>query len=364
MDFVALSHLRWDFVYQRPQHLMSRASRHHRVLFVEEPEDGPATMGMRAMSSTLTVVTPSMPPDWTREARDVWLSEQLEELVRRWKSHDELVLWHWDVMAEPVSRRLDADAVVFDCMDELRLFLGAPPQLVLRERALLRRADVVFTGGHSLWEAKRGLHPSVHAFPSGVDLDHFGRARAEQPEPLALRGIPRPRLVYAGVIDERIDLPLLGHLAAAEVAEVLLIGPVAKIGEHEVPAGPNLHRLGMREYQELPALFAHCDVGIMPFALNDATRYISPTKAPEYLAAGLPVVSTPIRDVVRGYGDLEGAVTIADGGAAFVDACERAMRSRAPSGQVDRHLAGRTWDAVWDGMERLILDATTKAGAA
>lgn len=357
MDLVAVSHLRWDFVYQRPQHLMSRAARHHRVLFVEEPADGDAFgLDRRDVLPSLSVVVPRIPSDTDVAVAEAWLTDALGRLVEGWRRPaSTLVAWHWNVMAEALTRGWNADVVVFDCMDELSLFHGAPSQLVDRERQLMGRADVVFTGGYSLWEAKRDHHPSVHPFPSSVDLDHFRTARVEQPEPDVLRGIRRPRLLYAGVIDERIDLRLLDQLAAADVGEVVLVGPVAKIDERDVPSAPRIHRLGMQPYADLPSLFAHADVGIMPFARNDATRYISPTKTPEYLAAGLPVVSTPIRDVVRGYGDLAGAVYVADDHRAFLEACEDAVAHRPPTDMVDRRLAGMSWDATWAGMERLIL---------
>ena len=364
MDLVVVSHLRWDFVYQRPQHLMSRAARRHRVLYVEEAEAGDRlSVETRSVAPNITVVVPRIPPGTDPEDADAWLADALERHVAAWQ-RDELVVWHYSVMAEPVTRRLDASVVVFDCMDELSLFRGAPPELIAREDALLRRADLVFTGGYSLWEAKCDRHPAVHAFPSSVDTAHFGRARTELPEPASLRVIPRPRLVYAGVIDERIDLGLVARVAAAGVGEVVLVGPVAKIDEADVPVAPNIHRVGMQPYDELPAIFAHSDVGLMPFALNEATRFISPTKTPEYLAAGLPVVSTAVRDVVRGYGQLTGAVHIATTTAAFIEACDRALTHRLPTSDVDRHLAGMSWDATWSAMEDLIEDVAALGDAA
>ncbi len=354
MDIVAVSHLRWDFVYQRPQHLMSRAARRHRVLYLEEPITGPRfALEERTVLPNLSVLTPMVPTDADASQVEAWLRDALAEHVGAWR-RDRLAVWHYAVMAEPLTRPLDASVVVFDCMDELSLFRGAPPDLLAREEDLVRRADLVFTGGYSLWEAKRERHPAVHAFPSGVDHAHFARARTELPEPNVLRGIPRPRLMYAGVIDERIDLQLLRRLAAAQVGQVVLVGPVAKIDDADVPTGSNVHALGMQPYEDLPALFAHADVGLMPFALNDATRFISPTKTPEYLAAGLPVVSTAVRDVVRGYGELTAAVQIAETHAAFVEACDRALGQHLPMGDIDRHLAAMSWDTTWDAMESLI----------
>jgi glycosyltransferase involved in cell wall biosynthesis len=225
------------------------------------------------------------------------------------------------------------------------------------------RADVVFTGGFSLWEAKRALHRNTHPFPSSVDVAHFATARGGLPEPDALRGIPRPRLVYAGVIDERLDLGLVARLGEAGVGEVVLVGPIVKIDPADVPTGPHVHQVGMQPYAALPAFFANADVGIMPFALNEATRYISPTKTPEYLAAGLPVVSTPIRDVIRGYGDLE-AVHIGDGADAFADAVRDALASPVRGRDVEERLATMSWDRTWDEMEVLVAAAAGDRAAA
>ncbi len=368
MDIVVLSHLRWDFVFQRPQHLMSRAARNHRVLFWEEPirpDAATARAGaeLRQVADSITVARPVVPASVPEHDADGLIADQLADVVAAWRGRDELLVWHYSVLAEPQSRALDADVTVFDCMDELRAFRGAPPHLVDRERDLIRRSDLLFTGGHSLWEAKRALHPRVYPFPSSVDVSHFGAARVGQPEPSILSDVGRPRLVYAGVIDERIDLGLLARLADDELGHLVLIGPVAKIDPAEVPTGPRIHRLGMRAYDELPALFAHADVGLMPFAMNEATRFISPTKTPEYLAAGLPVVSTPVTDVVRGYGDLP-MVHIADGGDAFADACLVALALPRRLTEVDERLSSMSWDTTWAGMERLIGEVLDSSEAA
>ena len=358
MDLVVLSHLRWHFVFQRPQHLMTRAAaRGHRVLFVEEPIAGERLdLLTHDPVPNVTVAVPTLPDGTTGEEADRATAKLIRTYVDGWFSHEHLVAWHYSAMSEPLSHGLPADAVVYDCMDELSLFRDAPRELVDRERALMARADVVFTGGYSLWEAKQALHPSVHAFPSSVDVHHFAQARGDVPEPEALREIPRPRLMYAGVIDERLDHGLIGHLADAGIGEVVLVGPIVKIDPADVPAGPHVHQVGMQPYADLPAFFGHADVGIMPFALSDATRYISPTKTPEYLAAGLPVVSTPIRDVVRGYGDLD-SVHIGDGPDAFVEAVSRALGTLLPDAEADERLALMSWDRTWEAMDALIAAA-------
>jgi glycosyltransferase involved in cell wall biosynthesis len=350
---ICFSHLAWDHVFQRPHHLMTAAACDRRVLFVEEPR-ADESPGIRAeRRGSITVVTPAHPAGLTEAATTAWLADAFGRFLRR-EGVDRPVLWYETPMALPWTGGVDAVAVAYDVMDELSAFRGAPPALVRLERELLRRADVVFTGGRSLYEAKRSLHPNVHEFPSAVDLAHFRRARTTTIEPSDQAAIPRPRIGYFGVIDERLDLALLDELAARRPDwSVVLVGPLAKIAEDDLPRRPNLHVLGQRQYDELPDYLAGWDVAIMPFALNEATRYISPTKTPEYLAGGRPVVSTPIRDVVSPYGE-RGLVRIADGPTAFVAACEAALDepAGARTEAADRFLAGRTWTATWAAMDR------------
>jgi UDP-galactopyranose mutase len=255
-------------------------------------------------------------------------------------------------------------------MDELSAFANAPAALQQCERDLLARADVVFTGGQSLYEAKRHAHPNVHAFPSSVDVAHFGSARNVTVEPPDQAAIPHPRIGFFGVIDERMDMDLLRGVATARPDwHLILLGPIVKIDPASVPALPNIHCLGPKTYAELPHYIASWDVAMLPFARNEATRYISPTKTPEYMAAGRPVVSTSIRDVVRPYGQ-QGLVRIADTPEAFVDACRAAMaedpvtRARA----ADAFLRQTSWDGTWARMWRLVdaaaQDRAATAGAA
>jgi UDP-galactopyranose mutase len=361
-DLVCFSHLRWNFVFQRPQHLMSRFARERRVFFFEEPERGalaPRLVLSRSPEGVL-VATPHLPSGLDPHAEHEALRELLDALLVEHGSGDR-VLWYYTPMALPFSRHLAARAVVYDCMDELALFRGAPPVLVEREAQLLRRADVVFTGGVSLWEAKRGRHPSVHAFPSSVDVAHFARARAAQPEPAELAGVPRPRIGFCGVVDERLDAPLVEAVARARPAwRLVMVGPVVKIDPASLPRLPNLHWVGGRDYGDLPRWFSAWDVAMMPFARNEATRFISPTKTPEYLAAGLPVVSTSIRDVVRPYGE-RGLVRIADDPDAFVRAIEACLAEDAAPRRAaaDAFLATRSWDDTW----RRMRDLTERAAA-
>lgn len=355
---VCLSHLRWNFVYQRPQHLMTRAADHCDVLFWEEPvfEEADAHLRIETLPGGLEVGTPVLPLGTSPgQARDMQRSMLDDAIAHRRRGN--LLLWYYTPMALEFSSHLQADTCVYDCMDELSAFRGAPPEMLSREAELLSRADLVFTGGRSLYEAKRGRHDDIHAFPSSIDKAHFEQARAyggDEPDDQAL--IARPRIGFCGVIDERMDLGLLAGLADLEPGwQFVMIGPVVKIDPHELPRRPNIHWLGMKTYAALPAYIAGWDLAFMPFALNEATRFISPTKTPEFLAAGLPVVSTAIRDVVQPYGEA-GLVGIADDPASMRERISQALTGerRGRLAEVDRFLAGMSWDRTFSDMHALM----------
>jgi glycosyltransferase involved in cell wall biosynthesis len=361
-DLVCLSHLRWDFVTQRPQHLLARCAKRWRVYFVEEPvlEDRAfPELEVGARGDNLWVARVRLPAGMGPEASLVAQRDAIDELLGGHRVRD-YVLWYYTPMALPFTRHLKPRALVYDCMDELSAFAGAPPELIRREAELFTRADLVFTGGQSLYESKRSLHDNAHAFPSSVDVAHFARARRPLPDPEDQAEIPHPRLGWFGVIDERMDLDLVRGVAEARPDwHLVMLGPVVKIDPSVLPRLPNVHWLGGKPYGELPAYLAAWDVAILPFARNEATRYISPTKTPEYLAAGKPVVSTSIRDVVRPYGE-SGIVSVADDVEGWVRACEAALAAGDRSGwldRVDRFLAGTSWDRTWERMERLLLEA-------
>jgi UDP-galactopyranose mutase len=360
---ICFSHLRWDFVFQRPQHLMSRFAREGTTVFWEEPlaaESGaPPRLAVRTCVNTgVIVATPMLAPELEGAAQTDALRALLDQYLAGRPGHT--VRWYYTPMMLPFSEHVAADCVVYDCMDELANFKGAPPELLTLEQRLLEQADLVFTGGYSLYEAKRERHPNVHPFPSSVEVTHFASARQPGSDPADQAGLARPRLGFYGVVDERMDLALLATLADARPEwSIVVIGPVVKISEDDLPRRSNLHYLGGKSYAELPDYLRGWDVALMPFAINDATRFISPTKTPEYLAGGLPVVSTPIRDVIRHYGDVS-AVRIADTPDAFIRACDEALTlSQTPERwqpEVDALLADMSWDATQARMADLIGD--------
>jgi glycosyltransferase involved in cell wall biosynthesis len=357
-DVICFSHLRWNFVFQRPQHLLSRCARSRRVFYVEEPMfgEGPSRLEVTQDPATLVnVVVPHLPETLSAAECELEQARLVEELAAT-HALESPVVWFYTPMALPLSARLTPSAVIYDCMDELSAFKNAPKELLEREAELLSHADVVYTGGQALFEAKRHLHRNIHAFPSSVDRAHFAQARTAQPDPADQASIPGPRLGFFGVIDERMDLPLLEAVARQRPDwQLVLLGPVCKVDPADLPQLPNIHYLGSKSYADLPKYVSGWDVALLPFAKNESTRFISPTKTPEYLAAGKPVVSTSIRDVVRPYSFLNLA-RIADTPEAFIAACEAALaepNDRLLS-RADPFLAKLSWDGTWQRMEELM----------
>ena len=326
---ICFSHLRWNFVFQRPQHLMSRFAREMDVIFWEEPvETGPretAFLQVREAEDApgVRIVVPHLPQGMPEDAREAALSRLLEAHLAHVRGP--LIAWYYTPMMLPFSRHITPDLTVFDAMDELSKFKFAPEHLLSFEQELIDRSDIVFTGGSSLFEAKKDRHDNIHCFPSSVDRAHFMKARVKGFEPADQEDLPRPRLGFYGVIDERFDTALLDEVAKMRPDwSFVMVGPVVKISEDELPRAANIHYLGGKTYEQLPTYLSGWDVALMPFAMNESTEFISPTKTPEYLAGGKPVVSTPIKDVVRHYGQLEG-VKIADNAVDFVAQCEKAL---------------------------------------
>jgi UDP-galactopyranose mutase len=365
-DLVCLSHLRWDFVYQRPQHLLSRFGRERRVFFIEEPvfDAEVPQFEVNNREERVWVAVPHLPANsWNGNASEA-IGAELRALIDEFISEqrlDSYLLWYYTPMALPFTRHLDPLLVVYDCMDELSAFKGASPEMKNREAELFNRADLVFTGGQSLYEAKCGLHPRVHLFPSSVDTDHFAKARRPLAEPPDQVGIPHPRLGFFGVIDERMDLELLDGIASARPDwQIVMIGPMVKIDPAHLPRRTNIHYLGGKAYRDLPYYIAGWSVALLPFAINDSTRFISPTKTPEYMAAGKPVVSTPIRDVVSPYGEM-GMVRIGETVEQFIEAIESAIEEESDERlrRGDEWLAQMSWDRTWGRMRSLITEAIT-----
>jgi UDP-galactopyranose mutase len=360
-DLVCFSHLRWDFVYQRPQHLLTRCARERRVFFIEEPiyDNGSMRLDIREADAGVRVVVPHLPAGLRSE---IAINAVMQEMLRQMFYHQEIneyVFWYYTPMALNFTHHFKPLASVYDCMDELSAFKDADSKLPALEKQLFRKVDLVFTGGQSLYEAKRDQHPSIYAFPSSIDRAHFGKARTAISDPQDQANIPHPRLGFFGVIDERFDIELLDRVAAARPDwNFVIIGPVVKIDPQTLPKHANIHYLGAKKYDELPRYLSGWDIALLLFARNESTRFISPTKTPEYLAAGKPVISTSIRDVVRPYGEMK-LVEITDTPEELIRAAEKILASSSRSEwltKVDGFLKENSWDKTWAQMSHLISD--------
>ena len=347
-------HLRWDFVWQRPQQIFSRLARNHRVLFIEDPviaEGGPH-LAIDEPYPNLVRIVPQIPQHLAVNA-DKDAEIFLPQIKQALREHPLLagrferpLHWFYSPMPAPgYMGQFNAVGVVYDCMDELANFRFAPPDIADRERFVMSKADVVFTGGYQLFESKSQFHDNVHFYGCGVDVEHYGKARDEATEvPAAVLAAPGPRFGYFGVIDERLDYELIAALAERfPAASVVMAGPVVKVDPNELPKHENIHWLGQQRYEDLPAIVKGFDVCLMPFALNEATKYINPTKTLEYMAAGKPIVSTAVADVVRNFTPI---VDVARSPSEFVDAVERAWRQ--PDAELIAQGIERAQNASWD----------------
>jgi glycosyltransferase involved in cell wall biosynthesis len=365
---VVFSHLRWTFVWQRPQQFISRFAVRHPVLFVEEPifdlQDGAdPKLELTNVAQNITVACPHLSPTDTEESRQYPITRDLiKQAISVLNGSGEFdcpLLWYYSPMMAAWSLEyFRCRGVVYDCMDELSQFRGAPANLVKNEQRLLRAADIVFTGGFELWLKKQRHHENVHFFGCGVEYEHFAQAQdPTTPVPDDMRAVRRPVLGWFGVIDERMDYDLVARVARLRRDwSLALIGPVVKIDPAALPQAPNIHWMGQRDYTALPAYCKAFDVCIMPFAINEATEFINPTKALEYLATGKPVIATPVRDVIRQYTD---TIYIAETPEEFVARAEEALQ--APDKRRRRRGIERakscSWENTVEKMSQLINEA-------
>jgi glycosyltransferase involved in cell wall biosynthesis len=371
-DLVVASHLRWNFVWQRPQQLLSRLAKSRKILFIEEPiivepDDNELGPSLELVSPNITVLAPrisSSSPDaaylWADRAA---IGRQVRYAMKM-LDFDRTALWFYTPMPEFLLQVVEPDLVVYDVMDELANFKFAPAGLREQETRLLTRADVVFTGGASLYEAKVRFNPKTHLFPSGVDTKHYSKACLNETEvPESISKLTGPVATYIGVIDERLDYDILRALSEARPdVQFVMAGPIVKVDPAELPKADNIHYLGQQPYDALPCILKGTDVCLMPFARNEATKFISPTKTLEYMATHRPIVSTPIRDVERFYSDI---VYLAGDPESYVHQLEVALAEPAEDRAIRRELeekvlAEQAWDKIAYKMDQLMLEAFTR----
>ena len=365
MDIICFSHLRWNFVHQRPQHLLSRFTKEQRVFYVEEyiTSSDPDGYTISSPQENLFVVIPHLKKSQGSNTDENYRVEKIVSKLFNDNKIESPIFWYYTPMALNFTQNFTPRIIVYDCMDELSNFKFAPPSLKKLEARLFEIADLVFTGGNTLYEAKKHLHNNIYSFPSSIDKDHFELSRTALKQFPDQANIPSPRLGFYGVIDERFDIELIREAAELKPDwHFVLIGPVIKIDPATLPKNSNIHYLGPKEYSELPTYLAGWDIALIPFAINESTKFISPTKTPEYLADGKPVISTPITDVVYPYGKLN-LVHIVENGLELVEKANRELHSRTRQvwlKKVDNFLSNISWDHTWSAMNDLIMTELMK----
>jgi glycosyltransferase involved in cell wall biosynthesis len=353
-DLVCFSHLRWNFVYQRPQHLLSRFAKHFRVFFIEEPmfHESGNNLQITLSEENVWIIVPNLQKNLSEDERTNTQKDLLNKLFRNMQI-ESYMFWYYTPMALAISDHFEPELMVYDCMDELSAFKFAPPELKTKEAEMFEKADLIFTGGHSLYEVKKNLHHNIYPFPSSIEKEHFSLARQINLDPADQCNIPHPRIGFFGVIDERMDIELVAKIAEQRPDwHFVMIGPVVKIDPESLPKPHNIHYLGSKSYQELPAYLSGWDIAMIPFALNESTKFISPTKTPEYLSAGRPVVSTSITDVINPYG-YKKLVYIADTPEEFIISIEKELNRTDKVTwleEVDAFLSDNSWDNTWKKM--------------
>lgn len=346
-DMIVFCHLRWQFVYQRPQHIISRLAKDLKILFIEEPvgfaNGEENTAHLIEVSPQLHVLQPKV-----KSIKDI------SNILSKYVSDSKISIgWFYSAAFSVLLPEINFETIIYDCMDELSLFKGAPQELIDQEKFLISSADIVFTGGKSLYESKKKMHENAFCFPSSVDESHFAKALNGIDVPADIASIEAPIVGYYGVIDERIDMELLKATAGkSPKISFVMIGPLAKIEDSDLPKAANIHYLGMKSYEELPGYLKAFDIAMMPFALNDSTKFISPTKTLEYMAAGKPIISTKIKDVVTDYSD---CVSLIENASQFCDAISKSsVESQENNVAYKQILANTSWDATVDKMSTII----------
>ncbi|WP_224018575.1 glycosyltransferase [Ferruginibacter albus] len=359
MDLICFCHLRWNFVFQRPQHLISRFAKSYRVFYIEEPifSKDNDSYTIKITEQNVLVVTLNLKED----SGDINNRQRkLIDHLFKTQAINKYMFWYYSPMFLPITRHLNPELTIYDCMDELSCFKFAPAEIKKLETELLKKAEIVFTGGHSLYEAKKHHHHNIYPFPSSIDKAHFAKARNSKIiDPFDQKNIPYPRIGFCGVIDERFDIELIRTVAQKKPDwQIVLIGPVVKIDSLTLPVAANIHYLGAKQYQELPSYIKGWQLTMIPFAINEATKYISPTKTPEYLAAGKPVISTAIKDVVHPYGTNK-LVHIIKQADDFIAIAEKQFTMKPQDlniwlHEVDVFLANNSWDKTWNDIHSLV----------
>ena len=357
-DLICFSHLRWDFVYHRPQHLLTRFATKFRVFYIEDPifYEGDDKYEVFITKSNVWRVIPMLSKRKLRTSivnRQKFLLNSLFSIFEI----KEYIFWYYNPQALDISNHFSPLKIIYDCVEEISVQKNFTPQLEKLEKELLSKSDLVFTSGINLFNSKRKFNNNIHLFPCSLDKEHFSKARFHLVEPPDQSSIPHPRIGYFGVIDERFDYKLLAEVAKARPHwHFIIIGPVVRIDKSELPQNKNIHYLGGKSYDILPKYLSRWEVAMIPYKNNLTTHFINPAKTPEYLAGGKPVISTSITDIKKSFGDKK-LVTIVNTSFQFINGIEHELHGKNKKEwlqKVDVFLNTTSWDKTYSNMLHLI----------
>jgi len=302
-------------------------------------------------------VLPGVENGWLGRSNQRAVITQIKRLLNGYEAFARrpIQIWTFAPDVSFLAGYFDEERLVYYCVDEYAQFEGFDRSAVtLSERLLLDRADVVIASSQALFEAKRGLHANVHLVRHGVDVEHFSKAlQPRMAKPPEVDVLPGPVIGFFGLLHHWIDVKLLEQLARRmHDVQFVFIGQVFGEANRLRPL-PNVHLLGRKPYADLPAYCAAFDVAILPFKQNDFTRFINPIKLREYLAAGLPVVSTPIPEAKL----FAPEVTLASDVDSFVAACRDAIARSTLADRRRRSLtvADETWESVVQRLGEIVM---------
>ncbi len=363
--FLIYSQVCWWGVWQRPQEVAKGMTEYHRVLYISPVQVHECLMRYPDWKFIeridkgrgITVFSPMIFSGHYRWGLIFRINRLLILSELRWLLRKErpVIFFTNSPFVDYLVPRLRTSKVIYDVIDDFTAFDWAPQNASRMERYLLSSADIVFTGTYALYKKKKSFCKDATFIPCGVDFSRFQRPEDTnpEPEPEDIQGLPRPIIGYAGTLSERIDTSILSGLAERlPDASIVLIGPVHRsLGRP--PRAHNIHYLGLKRHEELPAYLHRFDVALLPFRLTKAAMAINPVKTLEYLAAGCVVVSTAIPDVERFYADV---VVIASNPEEFVEKVTFVLHTHNEE-RIKRGIefARRaSWQKMVDDMEQII----------
>jgi glycosyltransferase involved in cell wall biosynthesis len=382
-DIVCLSFVTWDDHWGTPQQIMSRMAKNgNRVLFVDQPISPLSFLtrmrandvvgkqfkrwreGQRAAAPNVIAASPPpiLPLRYNRIVNRInaWIMRRWLKKQVKLAGFNDVIFWNFQPCFPKIGDALDPIYSVYHCVDDfsaIPVWWAGTDDVINREAECCRESDVVICTGRKLVASRSAFNPNAHFVPEGADIDLFATAAEESTQvPDDIAALPGKVIGYIGVIDFRLDVALIEHMAKRRPDwSIALVGPV-KEGSVDL-AGlrglPNVVFFGNRPIDALPSYIKAMDVCLIPYVLNDYTHHIFPLKLYEYMAAGKPIVATDMEEM-RPYAGPE--MTIAQGNDGFLAAVEDALRNDSPAAAAARQAtaSSESWDSRVEAIERIV----------